>query len=289
MRLNRNGKYMQTALTTQIDHTNTSHIAAVSQTRVASATTTSALVSAQHVSKLYATANGVNWALDDVSLDIAPGEFVCAIGASGCGKTTLLNMLAGFVEPSQGSLQFDGAPLTGAGPDRGVVFQEYALFPWLTARRNIEFGLRLHGVDRTERRKEADRLLELVGLTRAADSYPFELSGGMRQRIAVARALATKPKLLLMDEPFAAIDALTRSMLQEELVKLWKELGISIFFITHNIEEAVFLGQRVVVMSAHPGRIKETINVDLPYPRHREDPQFGHYYAQISQAFAHHG
>lgn len=248
-----------------------------------------ALVSAKNVSKLYATANGVNWALDDVSLDIAPGEFVCAIGASGCGKTTLLNMLAGFVEPSQGTLQFNNAPLQGAGPDRGVVFQEYALFPWLTARRNVEFGLRLNGMDRTARRKEADRLLDLVGLSRAADSYPFELSGGMRQRIAVARALATKPKLLLMDEPFAAIDALTRTMLQEELVKLWKELGISVFFITHNIEEAVFLGQRVVVMSAHPGRIKEIVNVDLPYPRHREDPEFGRHYAHISQAFAHHG
>ena len=248
-----------------------------------------ALVSARNVSKLYATATGVNWALDDVSLDIAPGEFVCAIGASGCGKTTLLNMLAGFVEPSHGTLSFNNAPLRAAGPDRGVVFQEYALFPWLTARRNVEFGLRLNGMDRKARRLEAERLLELVGLSRAADSYPFELSGGMRQRIAVARALATKPKLLLMDEPFAAIDALTRTMLQEELIKLWKELGISVFFITHNIEEAVFLGQRVVVMSAHPGCIKEIVQVDLPYPRHREDPQFGRHYAHISEAFAQHG
>lgn len=246
------------------------------------------LVRARNLSKLYATPSGAHWALDGVDLDIRTGEFMCVIGASGCGKTTLLNMLAGFITPSQGELDFRGKPLRGAGPDRGVVFQEYALFPWLTAIRNVEFGLRLAGMDRASRHAEAKRLLALVGLSRVAGQYPFELSGGMRQRIAVARALATKPQLLLMDEPFAAIDALTRSMLQDELVKLWKELGITVFFITHNIEEAIFLGQRVVIMSAHPGRIKHVVNVDLDYPRHRDSAQFGTYYSQISEAFASH-
>lgn len=252
------------------------------------ADTATPLVSVRHVSKLFATPQGANWALDDVSLDIAPGEFVCAIGASGCGKTTLLNMMAGFTQPSRGSVSFDGQPLTQAGAERGVVFQEYALFPWLTAQRNVEFGLRQAGLSRQGRRDEARRLLDKVGLLRAADRYPFELSGGMRQRIAVARALASRPRLLLMDEPFAAIDALTRAHLQRELISLWQSLGISVFFITHNIEEAVFLGQRVVIMSAHPGRVKEVVKVDLPYPRQREDAAFGDYYARISQAFAHH-
>lgn len=247
------------------------------------------LVRANGLSKLYATERGAHWALDHVDLEIAAGEFVCVIGASGCGKTTLLNMLAGFIEPSRGELFFAGEPLRGAGPERGVVFQEYALYPWLTAVRNVEFGLRLAGMDRSRRRAEAARLLDLVGLARVADRYPFELSGGQRQRIAVARALATRPRLLLMDEPFAAIDALTRSMLQDELVKLWRELGISVFFITHNIEEAITLGQRVVIMSAHPGRIKEVVDIDLAYPRHRDSAAFGHYYSRISEAFAHHG
>lgn len=246
------------------------------------------LVRARNLSKLYATPSGANWALDGVDLDIRTGEFMCVIGASGCGKTTLLNLLAGFITPSQGELDFRGKPLRGAGPDRGVVFQEYALFPWLTAIRNVEFGLRLAGMDRASRHAEAKRLLALVGLSRVAGQYPFELSGGMRQRVAVARALATKPQLLLMDEPFAAIDALTRSMLQDELVKLWKELGITVFFITHNIEEAIFLGQRVVIMSSHPGQIKNIVDVDLDYPRHRESPEFGAYYSQISEAFASH-
>ncbi|QRF61593.1 ABC transporter ATP-binding protein [Variovorax sp. UC122_21] len=246
-----------------------------------------AIVSVRDASKLYASSNGeLNWAMTDVNLDIGEGEFVCAIGPSGCGKTTLLNAIAGFVEPTTGSVTAGGQPVTGPGADRGVVFQEYALFPWLNARRNVEFGLKMLGLGAAERRARAEELLALMGLSHAARRYPFELSGGMRQRVAVARALATRPKVLLMDEPFAAIDALTRASLQRELLRLWRELGLSVFFITHNIEEAVFLAQRVVVMSPHPGRIREIVEVDLPYPRERADPAFGAAYARIAAAFA---
>jgi len=243
-------------------------------------------ISIQGVSQLYTTRTGdLNWALTDVDLDINDREFVCAIGPSGCGKTTLLNMIAGFIKPTLGTVTAHSQPIEGPGPDRGVVFQEYALFPWLSARRNVEFGLKQQGVDRSQRRARAEALLKLVGLAHAGDRYPFELSGGMRQRVAVARALATEPRVLLMDEPFAAIDALTRALLQDELLRVWRELKLSIFFITHNIEEAVFLAQRVVVMSPHPGRIHDIVDVPLPYPRERGDPAFGQIYERISRAF----
>jgi NitT/TauT family transport system ATP-binding protein len=244
-------------------------------------------VSVRDASKLYASSGGeLNWAMTGVDLDIGQGEFVCAIGPSGCGKTTLLNMIAGFIQPTTGTVTAGGQRVSGPGADRGVVFQEYALFPWLTARRNIEFGLKMQGLDAATRRRRADELLALTGLSHAATRFPFELSGGMRQRIAVARALATQPQVLLMDEPFAAIDALTRTSLQRELLRIWQELKLSVFFITHNIEEAVFLAQRVVVMSAHPGRIREIVDIDLPYPRDRADPAFGELYARIGAAFA---
>lgn len=243
-------------------------------------------VSIRGVSQLYLSAGDkLNWALQDVSLDIRAGEFVCAIGPSGCGKTTLLNMIAGFLQPTVGEVLANGHAVTGPGPDRGVVFQEYALFPWLTARSNIEFGLKQQGVPRSERRLRVDDLLRLTGLSHAAERYPFELSGGMRQRVAVARALAAHPGILLMDEPFAAIDALTRATLQEELLRIWQELGLSVFFITHNIDEAVFLAQRIVVMSPHPGQVSDIIKIPLPYPRQRDDPAFGAIYARIAQAF----
>ncbi|VFR41016.1 ABC-type nitrate/sulfonate/bicarbonate transport system, ATPase component [plant metagenome] len=247
-------------------------------------------VSLTGVSQLYASAGGqLNWAVSDVDLDIGQGEFVCAIGPSGCGKTTLLNMIAGFLRPTLGSVRALGNDVVGPAPDRGVVFQEYALFPWLTARRNVEFGLKQQGMPPAQRRTRAGELLALTGLSHAADRYPFELSGGMRQRVAVARALATQPRVLLMDEPFAAIDALTRATLQHELLRIWQELGLSVFFITHNIEEAVFLAQRVVVMSPHPGRIERIVDVPLPYPRDRGDPAFGAIYAQINAIFANAG
>lgn len=244
-------------------------------------------VQVRDVSQLYGSSSGdIHWALRDVSLDIGQGEFVCAIGPSGCGKTTLLNMIGGFLTPTLGTVRAHGQPVSGPGPDRGVVFQEYALFPWLTARRNVEFGLRQQGLDKHSSRQRAQALLEMTGLAHAAERYPFELSGGMRQRVAVARALATEPRVLLMDEPFAAIDALTRATLQNELLKIWSKLKLSVFFITHNIEEAVFLAQRVVVMSPHPGRIHDIIEVNLPYPRSRGDARFGEIYARINEAFA---
>ncbi len=240
----------------------------------------------QDVSKLYSTSvGGAAWALQGASFTLSRGQFVCAIGPSGCGKTTLLNLMAGYFQPTQGSVRIDGNPITAPGPDRGVVFQDYALYPWLTARRNVEFGLKVRGVPAEERARLALEYLELVGLARAADSYPHELSGGMRQRVAVARALVNKPDFLLMDEPFAAVDSLTRASLQQELVRMWQELGIGIFMITHNIEEAVFLAERVIVMTPHPGRIQESIEVDLPYPRNRASAEFGLMYAKVSDAF----
>jgi NitT/TauT family transport system ATP-binding protein len=248
---------------------------------------TQAAVQVRDVSKLYASSGGeLNWALTDVDLDIHAGEFVCAIGPSGCGKTTLLNLIAGFVQPTLGTVSASGSPVIAPGPDRGVVFQEYALYPWMNARRNVEFGLKMQGLGASERRRRAQELLSLTGMAHAADRYPYELSGGMRQRIAVARALATRPEVLLMDEPFAAIDALTRASLQRELLRIWQELKLSVFFITHNIEEAVFLAQRIVVMSPHPGRIQDIIEVPLAYPRDRGSPEFGALYARINTAFA---
>nr|WP_281417013.1 ABC transporter ATP-binding protein [Ancylobacter lacus] len=226
----------------------------------------------------------------DVSLRIGRGEFVCLIGPSGCGKTTLLHLIAGFVRPTSGTVSFAGAPITGPGPERVVVFQDYALFAWMTARQNVEFGLRTRGVPRAERRRQALRALERVGLPHAADRYPHELSGGMRQRVAVARALVVEPEVLLMDEPFAAVDAMTRQTLQEDLLRLWQETGVSVVFVTHNVDEAAFLAQRVVVMGAHPGTLRTDLAIDAPHPRERGSARFAELYAEIAGALAgHHG
>jgi NitT/TauT family transport system ATP-binding protein len=242
-------------------------------------------VEVDDVSKLYATAGGqTTWALWRVSCTIAPAQFVCAVGPSGCGKTTLLNMLAGFVRPTRGTVLLNGQEITGPSPERGVVFQEYGLFPWLSVRNNVEFGLRARGVASEERKALVDTYLALVGLARAADSYPYELSGGMRQRVAVARALVNRPQLLLMDEPFAAVDALTRATLQDELVRLWQKGGWACFFITHSVEEATFLGQQILVLTPNPGRVKAAISVDLPYPRDRHSGAFQDVARQIDDA-----
>jgi len=243
---------------------------------------TAPLIEVEAVSQIFAATGGEpSWALRNASLRIGAGEFVCVIGPSGCGKTTLLHMIAGFLKPTEGIVRFKGAPIAAPGPDRGVVFQEYALIAWMTALQNVEFGLRVRGMPKRERRQHAMRFLDLVGLARVADRYPHELSGGMCQRIAVARALVNEPQVLLMDEPFAAVDAITRASLQEELLRLWQEFRISIVFITHNIDEAIFLGQRIVVMSAHPGTIQSVIDIDLPYPRDRAGRPFGDYYARL--------
>jgi NitT/TauT family transport system ATP-binding protein len=244
------------------------------------------LVEMQRVSKIYAGADGrPTWALRDVSFAITQGEFACVIGPSGGGKTTILNIIAGFTPPTEGKVTLSGEEIDRPGPDRGVVFQEYALFAWLTARQNVEFGLRVRGVDRATRRAKSAAFLKVIGLEQAADKYPNELSGGMRQRIALARALINEPALLLMDEPFAAVDAITRANLQEELLRIWQRFRLSILLVTHNIEEAVFLANRVIVMSASPGQIRAVVDVDLPYPRDRRHEQFSAAYARVSAAF----
>jgi NitT/TauT family transport system ATP-binding protein len=218
-------------------------------------------------------------AVDDVDLQITDGEFLVIVGPSGCGKSTLLDILAGLTPPSSGQILIHGKPITAPGPDRGIVFQQYALLPWRTARENVEFGLEAIGAGKRERRERAREYLDLVGLDGFADSYPHQLSGGMKQRVAIARSLATDPELLIMDEPFGALDALTREALQSQLARIWERTGKTIVFVTHGIDEAVYLGQRVAVMSARPGRIKAIIDIPLKSDEAvadlRADPRFG--------------
>ncbi|WP_025334791.1 ABC transporter ATP-binding protein [Paenibacillus sabinae] len=212
-------------------------------------------------------------ALKDVDLIVRPGEFLTIVGPSGCGKSTLLDLIAGLALPTEGELFIDGKKITGPALDRGIVMQGYALFPWRTVRRNVEFGLEIKKVPKKDRQAISDRFLELVGLSGYADRYPYELSGGMKQRVAIARALAYDPEVLLMDEPFAAVDAQTRETLQDELLQIWERTGKTIIFVTHSIDEAVALADRVVVMSPNPGRVREIVNVTLPRPRRVGDVQ----------------
>jgi NitT/TauT family transport system ATP-binding protein len=227
-------------------------------------------ISVQHVSKQFtvrATADQPDahtlTALEDVSLDIAEGEFLSLVGPSGSGKTTLLDLLAGLSTPTSGRVLVGGREINGPGLDRAVVFQQYALFPWRTARANVEFGLETLGLKRKQRAEKAIEFLELVGLAAFAHRYPHELSGGMKQRVAIARSLAYDPDILLMDEPFAALDAQTREQLQDELLRIWQATGKTIVFITHGIEEAVYLGQRVAVLSSRPGRLKQIVDIEI--------------------------
>lgn len=221
----------------------------------------------QGLSKVYKGRNGDVVALKNTDLTIMQNEFVCVVGPSGCGKTTLLNIIAGLEEPTTGTVKVDGTDVKGPGRERGVVFQQYALFPWKTVLKNVEFGLKLRGMGKAERRETAEKYLEIVGLKDFIHAYPKELSGGMKQRVAIARAYAVQPEVLLMDEPFGALDAQTRAQLQEELLKTWQTEKKTCFFITHDVEEAVILAQKVIIMSARPGRIKEIVEVDIPYPR----------------------
>ncbi|WP_067708093.1 ABC transporter ATP-binding protein [Nocardia yamanashiensis] len=216
------------------------------------------------VSKTYETATGSTIALSPTDLVIEPGEFVSIVGPSGCGKTTLLQLLAGFLEPTTGTLVVGADRVAGPAPERGVVFQAPTLYPWLSVRGNVEFGPKCRGVDKKTRRAEADRLLKLVGLADAADKRPYELSGGMQQRAQIARVLINDPRIILMDEPFGALDQLTRERLQVELLRLWRQAGKTIVFVTHSVEEAVFLSTRVLVMSARPGRVIVDRRVELP-------------------------
>jgi len=215
--------------------------------------------------------------LDDVSLDVAPGEFLCLLGASGCGKSTLLNLVAGLERPTAGQVHVPGRRAA-------LMFQEPALFPWLTAGQNIDLALKLgNRGSKTERRKEVGRLLELVRLEGAGDKRPHELSGGMRQRVALARALAQDARVLLMDEPFAALDAITRDLLHDELTRVWQEVGLTVVFVTHNVREAVRLGQRVVLLSSRPGRVAQEYLIDIPQPRRIEAPDVAELAVRITE------
>ena len=235
-----------------------------------------ALVTLEAVGKTYTGRSGAYEAVRDFSLELAEGEFFCLLGTSGCGKTTVLNMLAGFEAPSRGHIALDGRPVTRPGAERGVVFQGTdSLYDWLSARDNIAFGPRLAGVGRAERRAAADRYLALVGLGGQGDKHPAELSGGMKQRIQIARALANDPALLLMDEPFGALDAMTRNILQAELTRIWQAARKTVLFITHDIEEACALATRIGVMKRGPGgTLKAVVPVALPFPRDRTSDGF---------------
>jgi NitT/TauT family transport system ATP-binding protein len=219
-------------------------------------------------------------AIQDLSIEIRAGEFICILGPSGCGKTTLLNCLAGFIQPDEGAILKDDRPIDGPAPDRGMVFQEYGLFPWFTVEQNILFGPRMRGFPRTELREIARRYVELVNLRGFERHYPFELSGGMKQRVSLARALANDPEVLLMDEPFGALDAQTRETMQEELLRIWERDRKTCVFITHSIAEAVYLADRVVVLSARPGRLKRIVSVDIPRLRDRSSAAFFEYYRE---------
>jgi len=239
----------------------------------------------ENVGKVFAARGTAVTALEDITFDVHDGEFLVLVGPSGCGKSTLLDLLGGLATPTSGRILVDGKPVTGPGLDRGVVFQQYALLPWRTAQGNVEFGLEAKGVPRRERPARAREHLDLVGLAGFHDRYPHELSGGMKQRVAIARSLAFDPDVLLMDEPFAALDAQTRDSLQDELLRIWAKTGKTIVFITHGIEEAVYLGQRVAVMTSRPGRIKEIVDVGITARSQaedlRSDPEFTRYRHQI--------
>lgn len=229
----------------------------------------------ENLRKVFEVRGGGNVvALNDVSFSVREGEFVCIVGPSGCGKTTLLKIIAGLERPTSGVVTLDGKPVSGPGRDRCMVFQEYALFPWRTVLKNITFGLENLGIPKEERLKIAKRYIELVGLRGFEDRYPHELSGGMKQRVGIARALAIEPEVLLMDEPFGSLDAQTRNMLQKELLEIWEKTQKTILFVTHSVDEAVFLADKIVVLSARPAVVKEILEVDLSRMRDRTSQEF---------------
>jgi len=248
-------------------------------------------ISVSDVSMAFKTRSGSVQALDRVSLEIPDAHFACIVGASGCGKSTLLNIMGGLVRPSSGSVHLDGRQIHGPGTDRGMVFQSYTLFPWLRVRENVEFGPKLKGMPKEARRRISGRLLEEMGLAEFARAYPKELSGGMKQRVAIARALANDPKVLLMDEPFGALDALTRAAAQRFLTEIWEQDRRTIAFVTHDIDEAIFLGDTVYMMTPRPGRLREIIPVDIPRPRTLDKlgtPRFGELKHQILELIVGH-
>ena len=239
------------------------------------ATASAPAIRVEGVRKTFATGGREVVALDGIDLEVAAGEFVCLLGPSGCGKSTLLNAVAGFSPPTSGRILAGGREVTSPGPDRAMVFQEYALFPWMTVAANVAFGLEVKGTPAAEIRSTVDAWLAKLGLTDFRDRFPKDLSGGMRQRVAIARVLAIDPPVLLMDEPFGALDALTRRNLQDELLRIWAGSGKSVLFVTHGIEESLYLADRVVVMTYRPGAVKEVIPVPLPRPRDPSSSEFG--------------
>ena len=229
----------------------------------------------QNLGKRYSHAqSGTLQVLQDISLDIPAGQFLSIVGASGCGKSTLLRLILGLDSDYEGRILFDGKPVTGPGLERGIVFQDHRLFPWLTVEQNVAVGLRNARRTAAEKRELVAGHIDLVGLSGFEQSYPGQISGGMAQRVAIARGLVNRPSVLLLDEPFGALDALTRSRLQNELQRIWQQERITMLLVTHDVEEAVFLGDRIVVMQPHPGRIRRILDVDLPHPRHRSAPEF---------------
>ncbi len=235
----------------------------------------------QHISKTFLSKNGGVSALEDINLEVKEGEFVCIVGPSGCGKTTLLNIVAGLEKADSGEIWISGRKINGAGSDRVVIFQEAALFPWLNVIKNVEFGLKQKGINGSQRRNTAMEYLKLVHLTKFQHAHVHELSGGMKQRVAIARALAINPEMLLMDEPFSALDAQTRWILHFELQSIWLKTKKTILFVTHNIREAVCLADRIVILSTSPGRIKKEFSVDLPRPRDDNDVNVAEYSTRI--------
>jgi NitT/TauT family transport system ATP-binding protein len=232
------------------------------------------VINITHLSKVFIRDRRRIIALDDFGLEVREGEFVCLLGPSGCGKTTVLRIVAGLEAKSGGSAKVEGKEVRDAGPDRGMVFQEFALFPWRTVRKNIEFGLEVKHVLETDRADVSKKLIEFVGLKGFEDAHPRELSGGMKQRVAIARALANDPKVLLMDEPFGSLDAQTRNLMQKELLRIWSARRKTVLFVTHSVEEAVYLADRIVVMTARPGKVREIIDVPLSRPRDRTSREF---------------
>jgi NitT/TauT family transport system ATP-binding protein len=248
------------------------------------------MIEIDHVSQIFQTsARQDHLALSDISLTIEDGAFVSILGPSGCGKSTLLYIVGGFVRPTRGSVRMKGNAITGPGPDRGPVFQEFALFPWKTVLGNVMYGPRQQGVKSAEAEAQGRVLIEMVGLKGFEDFYPKELSGGMKQRVALARTLAYHPEVLLMDEPFGALDAHTRTRLQNDLLNIWERDRKTVLFVTHSVEEAVFLSDKVVMMTRSPGRIREIVDIDLPRPRHRAelllDPRYQKYVVDIERMF----
>ncbi len=225
------------------------------------------ILEVRNLGKRYRSAQGEVDALRDINFSVHRREFICVIGPSGCGKSTLARILAGLDSHTSGEALLDGKPITGPGQDRGMVFQGYSLFPWLTVKKNVMFGPQMNGRSKDEAERDARMWLELVGLEKFADAYPHQLSGGMRQRVAIARALVNQPRILLMDEPFGALDAQTRAKMQSHLIEIWKNIDITVLFITHDLDEAIYLADRILVLKAHPGEVQEIIEVPVPRPR----------------------